>query len=402
MTHLSLAALNSRGFRLFCAGNLGSLLGTWAQRVAVMWLAWELTQSTVTLGLIAFLDLLPALLSSPLGGTLADRDDRVRMAVYVQYASVLPPLILALASVFGWLNIELLLVVTVMAGLLNGIDHPLRLALVSSLVPPERVPGAVSINSMIFNISRMAGPALGGLAIAAGATTAIFLGNLISFVAFALVLGMIRPDPAPETFDADGALQRRSLPWSQVWRNVPRLQRLTLLYLMVLCLCLRPVYEMLPAFAARLIAGDTDAATSFALMSSSVGMGAFIGAIVAPELRSGRVIILLGLVGALAIAALAWIDTLWLTLVALSVSSGAILAGSIATQILVQTGVPAPVRGKVLALYAMILRAMPAIGAFLAGIAAVRIDLALVFVWSGLPVVAVAMILMRALGTGRR
>lgn len=394
MTQPRIGALRSRGFRMFCAGNLGSLLGTWAQRVAVMWLAWDLTQSTVTLGLIAFLDLMPALLTSPLGGTVADREDRVQMAIRVQYLSTLPPLILALTAGTGWLTIETLLAVTVLGGLCNGIDHPLRLALVSNLVPPQNIPSAVSINSMIFNLSRMVGPALGGMVIAAGAPIWVFVVNLVSFIVFAMVLRQIRPEDHPPraggaALSGDGP---RALPWSQVWRHLPHLQRLTLLYLMVICFFLRPVYEMLPAFAARIVAGDE--ALAFALMSSAVGLGAFFGAILAPGIRSARMVILLGLAGTLAISSLAWIHSLWLTLAALMLSSAAILAGSIATQILLQTGVNTAVRGKVLALYTMILRGLPAAGAFLAGILADRIELGMVFVWSSLPVLAIAGLLM--------
>lgn len=387
MMRARLAALGSPVFRLFALGSAASLLGTWAQRVVLFWLAWEMTRSTVVLGVLALADLLPALLTSPLGGMLADRDDRVRMAVRVQVLSALPPLLLAVTSCLGMLDLTVVMAATLLGGICTGLDHPLRLTLISNLAPPEHVPSAVSINSMIFNLSRMIGPALGGLAIAGGAVTAVFAMNLVSFVFFALVLRRIKPPPRPESAGGDQA----AVGWAGVWPLVPLFQRLALLYLVAVSLFLRPVYEMLPAFADRLAGGDSEAANAFALMSGAVGLGAFFGALSAPGMRSGRALIVSGLAGVVSIAAMVWIDSLWLTLLAIALSSWGILASSIATQILLHLGVPPEVRGRVLALYAMVLRGMPAAGALFAGWLATRIELTMVFVWFGLPVLAVTL-----------
>lgn len=180
----TLRPLSNTGFAWYLAGNTGSIVGTWAQRVALLWIAWELTQSTTVLGLLAMADLLPSVAIAPLAGTIADRYDRLSLAKMLQWVSVLPPMLLLGLSLSGQLGIEWIVAVAVATGVINGFDHPIRMVLVGSLVERARVGGAVALNSMTFNLARMIGPVFGGLAIAEKLFWPLFLFNCLSYYRF--------------------------------------------------------------------------------------------------------------------------------------------------------------------------------------------------------------------------
>lgn len=101
----TLRSLTNANFAWYLAGNTGSIVGTWAQRIVLLWIAWELTQSTTVLGVLAIADLLPSVAIAPLAGTIADRYDRLRLARMLQWVSVAPPMLLLVLSLSDHLGI---------------------------------------------------------------------------------------------------------------------------------------------------------------------------------------------------------------------------------------------------------------------------------------------------------
>src|SRR5262249_44901443 len=152
---------------VYAAGNSVSLIGTWMQRIAIGWLAWELTHSGTWLGIIACADLAPSVLIGPIGGAGADRASRLRIIVASQIGASPTALTLPGITAMGWMTIWLLAAIVVLNGVVLGFNQPARLAIVSSLVGREDVQTAVAINAIIFNAARFVGPAVAGLVIAA-------------------------------------------------------------------------------------------------------------------------------------------------------------------------------------------------------------------------------------------
>src|SRR4051794_6841882 len=195
-------AFASRNYRLFAAGNAISLIGTWLQRVAVGWLAWQLTHSGAWLGLVAFADLFPTVLLSPWAGALADRRDRVRVIWVSQVVAMTQATLLALLTGFGIITIWSLFALAVLLGMANAVNQPARLALIPSLVDRANLASAVAINSIIFNGARFIGPALAGIVIAEGSIALAFAVNAVSFIVFMIALLGVRV--APEGVGAAG------------------------------------------------------------------------------------------------------------------------------------------------------------------------------------------------------
>jgi MFS family permease len=192
-------SLRVRNYRLFASGQIVSLSGTWAQRVAQDWLVLELSGSSgVALGITTGLQFLPMLLFGLYGGVLADRYDKRRLLIGAQVAMGLLALTLGLLDLTGVVQLWHVYVLAFLLGLASVVDTPVWQAFVIEMVGPADLPNAVSLNSATFNLSRIIGPAIAGLAINALGTAPVFLANAASFVAVVAGLLAIRGD---ELFD---------------------------------------------------------------------------------------------------------------------------------------------------------------------------------------------------------
>ena len=149
-----MSALNglfsNRNYRLYTMANGISLVGLWVQRLAVGWLAWELTNSALWLGIIALADLSPTVVVGPLAGALADRHNRLRVAWITQVFACLQAVVLCVMTWTGAITIWWLVFLTFLLGVFHGAGQPARLALVASLVKRENLGPAIAFNSVVF------------------------------------------------------------------------------------------------------------------------------------------------------------------------------------------------------------------------------------------------------------
>tara|TARA_R110002012_G_scaffold120592_1_gene269985 strand:- start:1695 stop:2939 length:1245 start_codon:yes stop_codon:yes gene_type:complete len=385
----TLRPLTNANFAWYLAGNTGSIVGTWAQRTVLLWIAWELTQSTTVLGVLAIADLLPSVAIAPLAGTIADRYDRLRLARMLQWVSVAPPMLLLVLSLSDHLGIVWIVAVAFVTGVINGFDHPVRMVIVGSLVERARVGGAVALNSMMFNLARMIGPVFGGLAISEKLFWPLFLFNALSYVGFAAILARLRLMTVPKAISGSDIV---AVNWAAVFRTLTPGHKYLLAYFLLIALCFRPVFELLPAFAETLDVQDVSAADGFSILTFCLGFGAMAGAILVSFLLSRfaplYLIVISGAAALLGMLLFLLFDSLYLAAACLALLSGAILANGIVTQIVLQTGVPDHVRGRALSLYTMIFRGVPALGAMVMGVLASTVSLHILFL-VGCPVVLV-------------
>ncbi|MDP9406531.1 MAG: MFS transporter [Actinomycetota bacterium] len=188
-------SLRTRNYRLFAAGQVVSLSGTWAQRTAQDWLVLDLSGGSGTaLGITTGLQFLPLLVLGLWGGLLADRFDKRRLLLGAQAAMGLLALVLGLLVETGAVALWHVYVLAACLGLASVVDVPVRQAFVSEMVGPDDVPNAVSLNSATFNTARIVGPGIGGVAIAAtGGTGLVFLANALTYLAVLGGLLAIRP-----------------------------------------------------------------------------------------------------------------------------------------------------------------------------------------------------------------
>jgi predicted MFS family arabinose efflux permease len=186
-------ALRSRPFRLYFAGQAASASGTFVQQTAIGWLVLRLTGSASELGLVLAVGGVPSLLFGPWGGTVADRVNLRRLLIGTQTAyGVLAGLLWVLAAA-GNASAAAIIAISVAGGLVQIIDSPSRQAFISSLVMPDDLSSAASLNGVVMNSARVVGPALAGVLIVTIGTTPCFAINALSYLAVIAALVILRP-----------------------------------------------------------------------------------------------------------------------------------------------------------------------------------------------------------------
>jgi predicted MFS family arabinose efflux permease len=347
-------------------GDFVSQTGSWLQRVAVGWLTWELTGSATWLGVIAFMDLAPALVVSPIAGAYADRMDRLRFIKLTINLTLLQPVALAVLFYSGAMNIWWLFALSLYHGVINAASLPARLAIVPSLVPRTDLSSAIALNSVIFNLSRFTGPAAAGVIITTAGVGMAFVVNALTFFAFALTLAMlsIATEPAGE------AKKHILADVAQGFRYMvshPGIGPLMML-LITSAILARPFIDLLPGFAADVFGRGAEA---LAWMVSVTGLGAGCGALwlAMRDSIKGLTVIAVSfvLVAGLGLLVFTATDIFWVALPALFVTGSGIAVSAIGVLTLVQSAVAPNMRGRVVSLYGIVFRGGPAFGALAMG-----------------------------------
>jgi len=189
-----LSALRHRNFALYAAGMCFSLIGTWMQNVAQPLLAFNLTNSSFLVGVITAMQFVPVLFFSLFSGVIIDRYSKKKILLFTQTASLMITLVLAVLVWTDKVQYWHILICSICLGIVNTLDMPTRQTFVIELVGKDDLLNAIAINSSIFNVARVAGPALAGLVMVTLGIFACFLFNSISFAAVILSLFFIKPN----------------------------------------------------------------------------------------------------------------------------------------------------------------------------------------------------------------
>ncbi|WP_338662676.1 MFS transporter [Pararoseomonas sp. SCSIO 73927] len=363
-------ALASRNARIFFGASLGAWTGLWMHRIGVAWLAWELTRSAAWVGLIAFADLAPAVLVSPVAGALADRVDRVRLTMISQGVIALEALAVAALAATGHISIGLLFALEMVSGTAACFSQPARQTLIPALVRREDLPAAVAANSLLFNVARFVGPGIAGFVIAAwGVAPAIFC-NFLGHGFATISMPWLRVDAEQRRgHPATSSLVAETLEGFRYAARHPGLGPIVA-FSALSSVLLRGVQEILPPYVERLFGRGAE---SLAMLTASFAVGALVaGLTVASRGRlagTTRIAVLAILAQAVAtglFVATGWFPFALLCGAAIGASAS---AHGISVQVLAQTAASPSMRGRVMSLWALISRACPALGALALGTA---------------------------------
>ena len=181
-------------YRLFFTGQLVSLAGSWMQNIALAWLVIQLSGSPLAIGILAFCRFLPFTVLGLFAGVVVDRFDTRRLVMTTQAAAMTISAVLAVVTLTGTATLPIVFALAALSGIAFAFDAPGRQALTFQLVGPRELPNAVALNSGMFNASRIVGPAIAGLIIAAAGTGVCFALNAVSFLAVLAALAAMRVD----------------------------------------------------------------------------------------------------------------------------------------------------------------------------------------------------------------
>ena len=383
-------ALSHRNFRLFFVGQGISLVGTWMQNVGEGWLILTLTNSPFYVGLTSALSSLGVLLFSLYAGVIADRTDKRRVIILMQIAFMLEAFAVA---ILVWLHIvavwQVLLLATLL-GIASAFDIPMRQSFIVEMVGKDDLMNAIALNSSLFNAARVVGPAIAGLLIGAVGIAWCYFLNGLSYIAVIVGLLMMRLPPVtlpPKTTSAWMGFRE-----VLVYLRSDRRLRVLMLLTATLSVFGFPYISMMPVFTREVLHRG---ATGYGALTSSVGIGAVIGALgvalASSRIRArGRLMLVGGTAFGILLILFSASRSLALAMVLLALAGCAMIVNNSLTNTLIQTAAPDHLRGRVMGFYSFVFVGMAPFGAFLFGLVAEHVG-APIAIAAGGSVVVLAM-----------
>lgn len=352
-------------YRTWFVGALISNVGAWMQATALSWITLtQLTQYDATaVGVTMALQFGPQLLLVPLSGLVADRFPKRNVLLVTQSTLGALSLVLGVLAITGVLELWMVWTFAALFGSTQAFDNPARQAFVSEIVGQDQISNAVALNSASFHGARLVGPAVAGLSIALLGAGPVFLLNALTFVAMIVALLRLRRgelQPAPRGARGFGDIV-------QGMRYVGR--RHDIVIVMVMAFTLGTFGLNFPIFISTMTVEFGADADTFGLLSSAMAIGSVSGALLAARSERPRWTLVIGGLGAFAVACtiLAWVPNLWLFAVGLALAGFTAQLFMTNANSTVQLSTAPEMRGRVMALYSAVFLGGTPIGAPIVG-----------------------------------
>jgi MFS family permease len=353
-------------YRLFFAGQIVSLAGSWMQNVALAWLVLSLSRSPLAVAMLLFCRFAPYLLFGLFAGSIVDRLDTRRLVVWTQVAAMIISAALAAVTLTGTATLPLVFALATLGGVTLVLDAPGRQSLTFEMVGPREIPNAVALNSGLLNASRVIGPAIAGVLIATAGVGVCFLVNTLSFVAvLAALLAMREEELYPVASDRTVTVlagTREGL--SFAWRD--RQVRAVLVVVTCVGLVGFNFNTLVPLLASDTLHLD---ARAFGLLSAAFGLGAFAGAIATASFKRATFRAFgIGILGfSVLLLALAPVHEARLAGVILVGIGASFTLFAASANALVQLAAPDHLRGRLVAIYLFAFVGLAPVGSLLSG-----------------------------------
>lgn len=363
------SALKHRNYRLYFFGQAVSVTGTWMQSLAMSWLVLTLTSSAIKLSLVNVLQFAPTLVFGLLAGVVADRVPKRSLLVCTQSIAALASATLAFLIWTDNIDLWHVYLIALIVGINNSFDMPSRQAFVSEMVGREDLANAIALNSTLFNMGRLVGPALAGLVLGAFGVAACFLIDACSYLAVIVSLLMMRKLPKVKTVRGRNPIEslREGLAYVRATPLVA--------YLVIFAGSVGIFGINFNVWMPLLAKQDIDTGPGgFGLLMSSLGIGALAGALLlafqSRKIGTRRLVVtalILGLGEVMLGVAMEATNSLMIAmLISAIVGFGLTSTMSLANTI-VQSNAPDELRGRVMSVYIMVGTGVAPLGAILAG-----------------------------------
>jgi MFS family permease len=360
-------AFKSRNYRLYFVGQSVSLIGTWMQKTAVSWVVYSLTHSKFMLGLTLFATMFPSFLFSFIGGVAADRYNRFKLLLLTQVVSMIQAVLLTILIFFKHYNVWEILSLSVLLGIVNAFDVPARQSMVYEMVDDKKdLPNALALNSSMVNLSRLIGPGIAGLIIEKFGDDVCFGLNALSFVAVIISLLLMKlPKYISKPRDKNVLGQLRD--GFAYIKKTPEIS-FVLGMLALISLFVLPFSTLIPVYAKDIFHGT---ASTFGIIDSAIGLGAFSGAIFLASLKPGtnlrKILAINTFVFGAGLALFSHTTYYPLALIFATVGAFGMMSQITISNTLIQTTVDPSMRGRVISFYAMAFFGMQPLGGLVVG-----------------------------------
>jgi MFS family permease len=360
-------AFKSRNYRLYFGGQSISLIGTWMQKTAVSWVIYSETHSKFMLGLTLFASLFPSFVFSFLGGVASDRYNRYKLLLITQIASMIQAVLLTLLIFFRHYSVWEIIALSALLGLINAFDVPARQSLVYEMVDDKAdLPNALALNSSMVNLSRLIGPGLAGLALEKFGDDICFGLNAVSFIAVIGSLLMMKLPKYIAKPSTKNVIEELKEGFAYI-KKTPSIS-IILVMLALISLTVLPFSTLIPVYAKDIFKGT---ASTFGVIDSVIGLGAFSGAIFLASLKPGRnlrkILAINTLVFGVGLILFSHSTYYPIALVFATISGFGMMSQITISNTLIQTTVDPAMRGRVISFYAMAFFGMQPLGGLLVG-----------------------------------
>lgn len=360
-------ALKSKNFKLFFYGQSVSVIGTWLQKTAVSWMVYSITGSVFLLGLATFLSMIPSLFLAPLAGSIIGRYDKHRAMIVLQSLAMLQAGTLALLIYLKIYNINFILALSLIQGIINAFDMTCRQTMMIDIVDKrEDLPNAVALNSTMNNFARIAGPALAGIILHQYGEDICFIGNFVSYVPVLISLLMMKITPHIKAENKLNMLDDLIEGLDYVKKETEMARML----LMLTCSSLFVISfnTLMPVFAKDIFSGN---AQTFSWFESAAGIGSVLSAVYIANLKSAenmnKLMIAASLLLGFSIIILAVSSSLTVALICMTLSGVGMMGQSTSINIYIQTQSTVNMRSRSISYYMMAYQGMIPVGSLIIG-----------------------------------
>ncbi len=361
-------SLRHKNFRYYWFGMCISQIGTWMQNIAQPLLAYKLTDSPFLLGLVGALQFLPVLLFSLFAGVIIDRFPKKKLLIITQSASMLITLILAILAFTGEIRYWHLIIMASALGMANTLDMPARQSFVIELVGKEDLMNAIALNSTVFNISRIIGPAIAGILMEYSGVAFCFFANAISFGAVLISLFFIKPQKLENR-----EVEKGKTIFQNIGEGLRYILKSEILFSTIIIMAIVGTFApnfsvLIPVFTSKILHMKE---AGFGYLMSFMGVGSLFGAVyVAAFSRSGPKRIILRIVPVavgLLLILIAFTDKFILTGLALAITGFFFVMFSSSSNSALQLNTDNEYRGRVMSIYTLVFAGSTPIGNLFAG-----------------------------------
>lgn len=362
-------ALTHRNYRLFLVGQSLSLIGTWIQRIAMIWLAYRLTNSPFILGLIGFCEQIPIFIIAPFAGVFADRWDKHRALIRIESLAMLQAVLLGILTLTHVIQIWHIVALSLLLGIVNAFEVPMRQSFVVDMVDQDKAAlgNAIALNSTVFNLSRLIGPSVAGVLIGVAGEGWCFMANAFSYaivvVSLIMMTIVVKPVVVQETAKV---LQR--LKEGILYIKNRRFMRALLLMLSIVSFSNASLRTLAPIFAKNILHGNAD---TFGFLMSAAGVGAIAGALFLTNHHESklltRIVSFTGITLGISMMCFGGSRWLWPSLFFMAVAGLAQMMHTASTNTLLQMHTDDDKRGRVMSFYTVSLQGMMPFGSLVAG-----------------------------------
>jgi len=385
------SSLRHLDYRYLWTGTLLMGAGQWIQQVTLGWLLYELTSSSVLLGVLNGLRALPFLVTGPIAGVAADRMDRQRLMIRTQYVLIVTALGMGSLVASGLLKVWHIFLFTLITGIAWSFNEPVRQSLVPNVVPKEDLMNAVALNSAGFNLTKIIGPALGGVLIALFGAAGNFFVQSAAYIGVLVMVYWMHVPPTPEEARQSSALANLKEGFAYVWSTPAVLALMMTAY--VPRVFAVPYQTLMPVFQKDVLGVGPE---GLGMLMAAPGLGAVLAVLTLATISSRlrrQGLLLLGSLIPLGIFLILFSRTTSfpLAILVLIVVGAFQILFMATTNTMLQLIVPDELRGRVMSLYMLDRGLMPA-GALFAGITAHFIGASATVSMMGLIVIVLAVL----------